>query len=107
MQHGKNMQSWQNFVSRFFNGEGVFRQTIWDSTNDRTKFFEIPAASLPRYYWTNTNSGVVNMQLTFEGASEKDLPNSGAHSVHCEKARITYWYTNGTQVRNPVLAIWS
>lgn len=93
------MQQWQTFVNRFFNGEGVFRQTVLDTSKGRTKFYEIPAISLPRYYWTHTNSGVVNMQLTFESASEKELPNSGAHSVHCDKARITYWFANGTQAR--------
>ncbi len=93
------------FVARFFNDEGFFRQTIWDSVNDRTKFFETPAASLPRYYWTHATSGVINLHMTFESGQEKELVNN-SHYILSEKARITYWFANGTQV-SAVLTIQS
>jgi hypothetical protein len=75
---------------------------IWDSVNDRTKYFETPAAALPRYYWTHSTSGVVNMQMIFESCQEKELINNN-HYALSEKARIIYWFANGTQVRASIL----
>ena len=37
------------------------------------------------------------MQMTFEGASERQLPGGG-HFVQTEKASWIYWYKNGHQV---------
>jgi len=73
-------------------------QHIWTAENaGKTKEFTINAPSLPRYYWTYYNSGIQNVQLKIENAKELPLQNN-CHYVACEKAQITFWFANGTQV---------
>lgn len=89
---------WQSFVSKFFAPDGRLVQHVWYPTGGgRTKEFTVPAASLPRYYWTHYNSGVQNLQMKVESAKESQLPNA-CWVVGFEKAQFTFWYGNGTQV---------
>ena len=110
------MKHWQDFVSRFFTPNGCLIQHIWsakDKTDKKnagenaekmedevdyfTKEFTITAASLPRYYWTFYNSGVQNLQMKVENAKETLLANN-YHFVAFQKAQLTSWFGNGSQV---------
>lgn len=86
------------FVSKFFMPDGRYVQHIWSSKEGgKTKEFTINAHSLGRFYWTHFDSGVQNLQMKVEGAKEIPMANGGA-LVACERAQITHWFANGTQV---------
>ncbi|KAK8247536.1 LIM-domain binding protein-domain-containing protein [Phyllosticta capitalensis] len=92
---------WKQFVGRFFTENGVFKQTLLDygaqTTNPGSKNFEICTLALPRYFYTQFQSGLENLQLTMDGLVEKELGNS-CHYVESARAKFIYWYKNGTQV---------
>ncbi|KAL8726615.1 MAG: hypothetical protein Q9181_005976 [Wetmoreana brouardii] len=93
-----DLNFWQIFVERFFSHTGVIRQQLYYSTDQSTKQYEIsPTPSLARYYWTQFNSGVQNIQMILERFRELDLPNGG-HSITSEKTSFIYWLANGHQL---------
>lgn len=65
--------------------------------SSKPKQFEICYTALPRYYWTQYASGVENIQVTLDGAFEKDLSGNG-HIVECGRAKFIYWFRSGTQL---------
>ncbi len=89
---------WQEFVARFFSASGVLRQQFWCSTDQSTKQYEISTSALARYYWTHFTSGVQNIRMVLEDATEKDLPY-GEHVVVESKSCFIYSFANGHQVR--------
>lgn len=89
----------QKFVGEFFADEGVLRQQLWEP-DDRTKTYEICKSALPRYYWTQFNSGVERIQPFISALSQKDLPNNG-HFVESMRSTFIYWFSNGVQVSCP------
>ena len=97
---------WHSFVDNFFSQKGVLRQSLWSSETKASKQFELSTPSLPRYYWAHFNSGITNIQLTFSHALEKILPSVG-HSVESPKSSFVYWFTNGHQVFQDSLKVWS
>ncbi|KAK7569903.1 LIM-domain binding protein-domain-containing protein [Phyllosticta citricarpa] len=92
---------WKAFVARFFTENGVFKQTLLDygaqTPAPGSKNFEICTLALPRYFYTQFQSGLDNLQLTMDGLIEKELGNA-CHYVESARAKFIYWYKNGTQV---------
>jgi hypothetical protein len=83
---------WHNFVEKFYSPGGVLRQGVW-STQGGSKQFEISTPALARFYVTQFNTGIKQIQLVVEGARERDLPNGG-HIVEAPKAYFIYSFTN-------------
>ena len=92
----QGLTSWQAFVEQFYSPSGVLRQGVWNAQTG-SKQFEISTPALARYYWTQFNSGVKQIQMIVEGAQEKDLP-SGGQIVESGKTSFIYWFVNGCQV---------
>lgn len=90
---------WKTFVGRFFSEDGIFKQTLLDYAPQaqKPKNFEICNPALPRYYYTQFQSGVQNIQLTMDGITEKEFGNN-CHYVESNRAKFIYWFKNGTQV---------
>ena len=90
---------WQQFVNTFFADDSVFKLTVI-SANDpgaKPKQFTICYTSLPRYYVTHFESGVENIQLTMDGATEIELGNNN-YLVTIERAKFIYWFRDGLLV---------
>lgn len=62
-----------------------------------SKQFEILTPALPRYYWTQFESGVKHIQMIVENAQERDISNGG-QIVESSKTYFIYWFVNGCQV---------
>ncbi|KAL8946054.1 MAG: hypothetical protein Q9222_007497, partial [Ikaeria aurantiellina] len=93
-----DLRFWQMFVDNFFSQAGVIRQQLYYPSDQSTKQYEIsPTPTLARYYFTQFNSGVQNIQMILEKFREHDLPNGG-HIVTSEKSSFIYWLTNGHQL---------
>lgn len=74
----------------------MLRQGVWNAQRG-SKQFEITTAALARYYWTQFNSGIKQIQMIVEAAVEKDLP-SGGQVVESQRTFFIYWFDNGCQV---------
>ncbi|RYP51091.1 hypothetical protein DL768_003497 [Monosporascus sp. mg162] len=103
---------WQEFVSRFFSRNGVFRFNLFTYLNNETnteeqgtsKQYEIAQPALARYFYTHFTSGMRNMQLTFEkGTVDKSLPTG--HFIENPKASLIYWYDNSHVVAKGSLRV--
>lgn len=88
---------WNQFVAKFFSPDAEFKHTLFDKEGKTTKQYPISFNALPRYYYVQFNSGVENIQITIDGAVEKQLATD-SHYVESQRAKIIYSYTNGTQV---------
>ncbi|KAJ3561218.1 hypothetical protein NPX13_g9036 [Xylaria arbuscula] len=69
----EDVQYWQQFVDRFFSKRGVFRLSLPVTGSDPLseehgpdKQYEIVQGALPRYFYTHFQSGIRQIQLTFE-----------------------------------------
>lgn len=91
-----DLNYWHSFVDRFYSPAGVLRQGVW-SPQGGSKQFEISTPALARYYLTQFNSGIKQIQMVVEGAREHNMPNGG-HMVDAAKAYFIYWFTNDTQL---------
>lgn len=89
-----------DFVHQFFSHRGVFRLAmhVMDGEEGNDKQYEISFAALPRYFHTNFDSGVKNMQLIMDkGTVDKPLPGD-CHYIENGKASIVYWFEGGSHV---------
>ena len=85
-------------MQKFFTEDGTYRTTVRDTTSPEwSKIFEIRHSLLPRFFLQHFESGVQNIQLGIDGAREKEIGN-GYIGVEANKARMTFWFRNGTQV---------
>ena len=85
-------------MQQFFTEEGTYRATVRDSTvADWSKNFEVRYNLLPRFFLQHFESGVENISLGIDGAREKEAGN-GYLIVEANKARMTFWFKNRTQV---------
>lgn len=71
--------------------------TLKYSSGEESKRFEICTAALPRFFHTQFESGVENIQVTFDGWMEKDVGNN-CHYVEATRARWISWFGNGIAV---------
>ncbi len=97
-----DLDYWVNFVKRFFSPKGVLRHSVWIVDENSNKQYEVTFPALARYFHTHFESGIRNMQLITERASEKALPNDG-HYIESQKSNFVYWFDNGCQVSPPPL----
>ncbi|KAF2803482.1 uncharacterized protein BDZ99DRAFT_526411 [Mytilinidion resinicola] len=95
-----NISHWNAFVSKFFSPEGEFKHTLYDRSGGKTKQFPVSFAALPRYFYVQFDSGVENMQITIDGASEKAV-GTDSNYVESHRAKIIYSFQNGTQLVAP------
>ncbi|KAI0859954.1 LIM-domain binding protein-domain-containing protein [Xylaria cubensis] len=92
---------WQNFVDRFFSHRGVFRLSLpvtgSDPSNEEhgsDKQYEIVQPALARFFHTHFQSGIRQIQLTFEGrTSDRQLAN-GCHFLENPRASMIYLFEN-------------
>ncbi len=94
----EDLDYWITFVKRFFSPKGVMRHSVWIVDENSNKQYEVTFPALARYFHTHFESGIKNMQLIMERASEKALPNDG-HYIESQKSNFVYWFDNGCQVR--------
>lgn len=95
------MTYWHHFVERFFSHRGVFRLSLPVTGNDPSgeehgadKQYEIVQPALARYFHTHFQSGISQIQLTFErGTIDRQLSN-GCHFLENPKASLIYWFAN-------------
>ncbi|KAI2413054.1 hypothetical protein LOZ41_003465 [Ophidiomyces ophidiicola] len=87
---------WQSFVEQFYSQVGVLRQGVWNAQRG-SKQFEISTPALARYYWTQFNSGIRQIQMIVEAAVEKDLP-TGGQVLESPRTFFLYWFDNGCQL---------
>ncbi|WEW57205.1 hypothetical protein PRK78_002667 [Emydomyces testavorans] len=87
---------WQTFVEQFYSPVGVLRQGVWNAQRG-SKQFEISTPALARYYWTQFNSGIRQIQMIVEAAVDKDLP-TGGQVVESPRTFFLYWFDNGCQL---------
>jgi hypothetical protein len=58
--------------------------------------FDIVYAALPRYFYTQFNTEVENLQITLDGSTERVSPTET--KVSCDRAKLIYTYRNQCQV---------
>jgi len=93
---------WQAFVDKFFTETGSFINIVCAFKGGDTKMFDIVHAALPRYFYTQFNTEVENLQITLDGSTEK--VSSTETKVSCDRAKLIYTYRNQCQVSFVMLA---
>lgn len=92
-------QYWDNFVRMFFAENGVFRYTLpnTDENEQSEKSYDITFHALPRFFHTQFDSGVKNIQLVMDKTTELQ-PNNGRHVIENSKASMVYWFEGGSHI---------
>jgi len=101
-QHPNDMTYWRRLIDEHFVDDGSLQLTLTtpQSQNGKVvpaKTFEISAPSLPRYFWMQYDGQVEQIQIVLNGSIEKTI-NENYHYARAEKARMLYWFKDGTQV---------
>jgi hypothetical protein len=102
-QRSNDMAYWRSLIEEHFVEDGSLQLTLTtpQSRNGKVvpaKAFEISAPSLPRYFWMQYYDGEVEqIQIILNGNSEKAI-NDNYHYARAERARMLYWFKDGTQV---------
>jgi hypothetical protein len=91
-----DIAQWQAFTDKFFTETGSFIHVVFSALTERTKMFEIVHAAMPRYFHTQFNTDVESLQITLDGATEKNAPTEC--KVTCDRAKFIYTYKNQCQV---------
>lgn len=83
----------------FFAENGVFRYTLpnTDENEQSEKSYDITFHALPRFFHTQFDSGVKNIQLVMDKTTELQ-PNNGRHVIENSKASMVYWFEGGSHV---------
>lgn len=83
-------------MEKFFSETGAFLHVAYNKATHRTKMFEVVYAALPRYFLSHFSTDVENLQVTIDGAQERNI---GAETkVECDRAKFIYTYKNQCQV---------
>lgn len=84
----------------FFAENGVFRYTIpnTDENEQPEKSYDITFHALPRYFHTQFDSGVRNIQLVMDKITEFPPSNNGRHVIETTKANMVTWFEGGSHV---------
>ena len=88
-----NIEYWQTALGSFFTDNGFMKYTVSDGNMNQV--FELPAAFIPRFYQTFSNSGVLRIQVFLE-ESNPQRTNQGGVMVECSKATVTYTMADST-----------
>ncbi len=83
----------------FFSENGVFRYTLpnTDENEQSEKSYDITFHALPRFFHTQFDSGVKNIQLVIDKTTDLQ-PNNGRHVIETSKASMVYWFEGGSHV---------
>jgi hypothetical protein len=83
----------------FFSENGVFRYTLpnTDENEQSEKSYDITFHALPRFFHTQFDSGVKNIQLIMDKTTELQ-PNNGRHVIETSRASMVYWFEGGSHV---------
>uniref|UniRef100_A0A8H7N1Q0 Uncharacterized protein n=1 Tax=Bionectria ochroleuca TaxID=29856 RepID=A0A8H7N1Q0_BIOOC len=95
-----DLSYWNAFVARFFSQNGVFRHSLHITDSDETtdKQYEIAFPAIARYFHTNFNSGVKNMQLIMDkGTQDRALPGD-CYCIENPRASLVYWFETGSHL---------
>ena len=84
----------------FFAETGIFRYTIpnTDENEQPEKSYDITFHTLARYFHTQFNSGVKNIQLVMDKTTEFPPSNNGRHVLETHKANMVTWFEGGSHV---------
>ena len=93
----KELEYWEQFVSKFFSPDGVLRQQFVDVEKGNDKTYRIEYFSLPRFYQAHFRGGIKQISMSTLQANENNLP-TGGHTVFCRTATTTYIYNNDNTV---------
>ena len=91
---------WKAFINKHFTEDGTLRMILRPMTQGEkaaAKTFEVGAPSLPRYFWTQYDSHVDQIQILLDGVLESHLPDN-YHSVRANRSRMIYWFKDGTEL---------
>jgi len=66
-------------------------------TDQSSKTFEVHAAGLARYLYTQFESDMDQLQLLLDGSQEKKISETMT-VVRAERSRMLHWFRDGTQV---------
>lgn len=91
------IEIWRTFVDEFFTEDGTLQLVYLSSQTSQSKAFEVSAASMPRYFWTQFDGVVDQIQISLNGTFDNRVSDTH-HAVRAERARMTYWFKDGTQV---------
>ena len=100
---GKNndIAYWKSFIGQHFTDDGTLRMTLrpmpQGGEKPAAKTFEVGAPALPRYFWTQYDSQVDQIQILLDGLSESHLPDN-YNLVKASRSRMIYWFKDGTQL---------
>ena len=97
-----DMAYWRSLIEEHFVDDGSLQLTLTtpQSQNGKVvqaKTFEISAPSLPRYFWMQYDGQVEQIQIVLNGSVEKTI-NENYNFARADKARMLYWFKDGTQV---------
>jgi len=91
------MNYWRQLIQQHFTEDGIFRVVLKYQADKTSKAYEVTAAALPRYFYIHYETEVDQIQLLLDGTMEKAI--SETHQfVQTERARMIYWFRDGTQV---------
>ena len=101
-QRHNDIAYWRSFIEEYFVEDGSLQLTLTTPQSQNAKVvagktFEISAPSLPRYFWMQYDGQVEQIQIVLNGNIEKTI-NADYHYARAEKARMLYWFKDGTQV---------
>ncbi|KAK7189167.1 hypothetical protein PSPO01_04754 [Paraphaeosphaeria sporulosa] len=106
-EHLNQLSTWQAFVEKFFSETGAFLHVAYNKNTHRTKMFEVVYAALPRYFLSHFSTDVENLQVTIDGAIERNIGTET--KVECDRAKFIYTYKNQCQVicHGKLTAFWT
>ncbi|KAJ2977745.1 hypothetical protein NUW58_g7717 [Xylaria curta] len=97
----EELQYWQMFVERFFSHRGVYRLSLPVLGSDpqseehaSDKQYEVVQPALARFFHTHFQSGIRQIQLSFDrGTIDRQLPHN-CHFIENQRASMIYWFDN-------------
>ncbi|KIW01195.1 uncharacterized protein PV09_07244 [Verruconis gallopava] len=96
-QQQNDFSYWQAFVQQHFTDDAIFRLVLPDQLSGDGKTFQVHAAGLARYFYTQFQTDIDQVQLVLDGSLEKTL--SETHTlVIADRSRMLYWFRDGTQL---------
>lgn len=96
-QQANDFNFWHKLIEQHFSKDGVFRMILRSDKDKCSKTFEVNYHSLPRFFYIQYESEVDQIQLLLDGTIEKAVTESHQF-VQAERARMIYWFRDGTQV---------
>ena len=94
---GKDMLQWHAFVDKHFAPDARFIHSFAEDGTKPAKQYEVPRATIARYFQTYFMSSAVYLRLHLENGRENPLPPNRCQ-VSFFNATLTVAYANGTRL---------